>query len=68
MNRFIVRTVAGLALGICPALIHAQYDFNLAGHKVQVHSFGSQGFAYSNDNSYLTMNTSKGASISTISA
>ena len=27
----------------------------------QVHSFASQGFAYSNDNNYLTMDTSKGS-------
>jgi hypothetical protein len=55
-----------MAGGILAALalsttLHAQYNFNLDGHKVQVHSFGSQGFAYSNDNSYLTMNTSKGS-------
>jgi len=56
-----VGTVAALTLGISPALIHAQYNFNLAGRQVQVHSFGSQGFAYSNDNSYLTMNTSQGS-------
>jgi hypothetical protein len=42
-------------------LAHAQYNFNVAGRQVQIHSFGSQGFAYSNDNSYLTMNTSKGS-------
>jgi hypothetical protein len=61
MNRLIVGAVAGLALGICPATIHAQYEFNLGGRQVQIHSFGSQGFAYSNDNSYLTMNTSHGS-------
>jgi hypothetical protein len=42
-------------------MMHAQYNFNIDGRKVQVHSFGSQGFAYSNDNSYLTMDTSKGS-------
>jgi hypothetical protein len=51
-------TIAVLSLS---APLHAQYNFNLDGHKVQVHSFGSQGFAYSNDNSYLTMNTTKGS-------
>jgi hypothetical protein len=41
--------------------MHSQYKFDLAGRQVQVHSFGSQGFAYSNDNSYLTMNTGQGS-------
>jgi hypothetical protein len=55
-----------MAAGIFAALVastglHAQLDFKLAGHPVQVHSFGSQGLAYSNDNSYLTMNTSQGS-------
>lgn len=56
----IIAVVAFAAFSISTAL-HAQYNFNLAGQKVQVHTFGSQGFAYSNDNSYLTMNTSKGS-------
>jgi hypothetical protein len=59
-NRLFAVAMA-LALGAGPALMHAQYNFNLHGRQVQVHSFGSQGFAYSNDNSYLTMNTSKGS-------
>ena len=44
-----------------PAALDAQLDFKLAGRPVQVHSFASQGFAYSNQNNYLTMNTSRGA-------
>ena len=60
MNRLIVGAMA-LALGVIPTVLHAQYNFNVAGRKVQVHSFGSQSFAYSNDNSYLTMNTSQGS-------
>ena len=49
------------ALSMAPGLLHAQFDFKLAGRPVQVHSFASQGFAYSNQNNYLTMNTSRGA-------
>jgi len=44
-----------------PAALHAQFDFKLAGRPVQVHSFASQGFAYSNQNNYLTMKTSQGS-------
>jgi hypothetical protein len=60
MNRLFIGVMA-LAFGASSAMVHAQYNFNLAGRQVQVHSFGSQGFAYSNDNSYLTMNTSQGS-------
>jgi hypothetical protein len=44
-----------------PVVMHAQFDFKMDGLKFQVHSFASQGFAYSNDNNYLTMNTSQGS-------
>jgi len=52
---------AAVAVLSLSAPVHAQYKFNLDGRQIQVHSFASQGFAYSNDNSYLTMNTSKGS-------
>jgi len=41
-------------------LMNAQFDFNIDGHPIQVHSFVQQGFAYSNQNNYLTMDTSNG--------
>ena len=44
-----------------PLALHAQFDFKADGRDVQVHSFASQGFAYSNDNNYLTMDTSQGS-------
>ena len=43
-----------------PSGLRAQ-QFSLGGHAVQYHAFASQGFAYSNDNNYLTMQTSKGS-------
>jgi hypothetical protein len=46
---------------VLPAALHAQFDFKIADRTVQVHSFASQGFAYSNDNNYLTMKTSDGS-------
>jgi hypothetical protein len=36
-------------------------DFQLFHRAIQVHGFGSQGFAFSNQNNYLTMQTSKGS-------
>src|ERR1017187_1774354 len=49
------------ALSLAPGILHAQFDFNLAGRAIQVHSSASQGFAYSNENNYLTMQTSDGS-------
>jgi hypothetical protein len=36
-------------------------DFKLFDRTVQVHGFASQGFVYTNDNNWLTMNTSQGS-------
>ncbi len=44
-----------------PALLRAQFDFTVSGRTVQVHSFFSQGFGYSDNNNYLTMKTSSGS-------
>ena len=44
-----------------PVALHAQFDFSVDGRDVQFHSFLSQGFAFSNDNNYLTMKTSQGS-------
>src|SRR5258708_23562611 len=54
-----VALVALLYVG--PAALDAPFDFHLAGRPVQVHSFASQGFAYSNQNNSLPMQTSGGA-------
>ncbi len=40
--------------------LHAQ-EFKLFDRTVQVHGFVSQGFVYTNDNNWLTMNTSQGS-------
>jgi hypothetical protein len=40
--------------------LHAQ-DFKLFDRTVQVHGFASQGFVYTNDNNWLTMNSSGGS-------
>jgi hypothetical protein len=42
--------------------LRAQADFKLAGREVQMHSFASEGVIYTNNNNYLTMNTTDGAS------
>ena len=49
------------ALTLSPCLLHAQFDFKVDGRDVQVHSFFTQGYGYSNDNNYLTMKTSQGS-------
>jgi hypothetical protein len=43
------------------AAANAQVEFQVAGRPTQIHGFFSQGFAYSDQNNYLTMNTSKGS-------
>ena len=59
---YVTTTRIGLLLAAAlPGLLHAQFDFSIGGHQVQIHSFASQGFGYSNDNNYLTMNTSQGS-------
>jgi hypothetical protein len=50
-----------LVVGAAPRGLEAQFSFETAGRPVQIHSFGSQGFAYSNHNNYLTMKTSRGS-------
>jgi len=36
-------------------------EFKIVNRPVQIHGFASQGFAYSDENNYLTMNTSQGS-------
>lgn len=42
-------------------LAKAQFNFDIDGKPVQIHSFGSQGFMASDQNNYLTTNTSQGS-------
>jgi len=50
-----------VALCVYPiAGLHAQLDFTIDGRQVQAHGFLSEGFALTNDNNYLTMNTTSG--------
>jgi hypothetical protein len=43
-----------------PGLLRAQFDFQLDGKDIQVHSFASQGFVYSGNNNYLSAKTTSG--------
>jgi hypothetical protein len=45
---------------VVPLALKAQ-EFKLLDRTVQVHGFVSQGFVYTNDNNWLTMNTSQGS-------
>jgi hypothetical protein len=55
INRYM--TTGVLAAFAFSTILQAQ-EINIAGHNVQVHGFGTQGFVYTSDNNWLTMNTS----------
>jgi hypothetical protein len=43
---------------VIPGLWNMQFDFDLDGHQVQVHGFGSQVFFDSEENNFASMQTS----------
>lgn len=52
------------AFSAATGTLQAQYSFsqfNIDGLAIQMHGFASQGYALSNQNNYLTMDTSKGS-------
>jgi hypothetical protein len=53
----------GLVLAcLCVGQVTLQaQDFKLLDREVEIHGFASQGFVYTNDNNWLTMNTSEGS-------
>jgi hypothetical protein len=55
------RIILAVAVSLAPGLLRAQWDFNLDGKDVQVHSFASQGFMYTNQNNYMSMPTTSGS-------
>jgi hypothetical protein len=59
MHRRIVE-LAVVCLWASLLVSHAQ-EFKVLDRTVQVHGFISQGFIYTNDNNWLTMNTSQGS-------
>jgi hypothetical protein len=57
-----LRAIALIALAMAPqTALRAQFNFTIADRKVQIHSFASQGFAYSDQNNYMTMKTTQGS-------
>jgi len=60
MNK-IKTALAAVATLFAPSLLKAQFDFTVDDKPVQIHSFLQQGFAYSNENNFLTMDTSSGS-------
>ena len=57
-----IRIEALLAVVLAAPLAQAQFNqFTIDGQTFQVHGFASQGYAVSNQNNYLTMDTSKGS-------
>ena len=63
MSRGTIAILAGLgAITALPAQDISQYtNFDLFGKQFQMHGFVSEGFAYTNTNNWLTMDTSKGS-------
>jgi hypothetical protein len=59
MHRRTVK-LALICLLAAPNFLNAQ-DFKILDRMVQVHGFASQGFIYTNDNNWLTVNTSQGS-------
>jgi hypothetical protein len=55
MRRCVV-WLALVGLMVAPQCLRAQ-SFNLDGHEVQVHGFASQGFVHTDNNNWLTMQT-----------
>ena len=55
------RYIRALALFVLAFAGPLSAQFSIDGYPVQVHGFFSQGFAYSNQNNYLTINTSQGS-------
>ncbi len=62
MKMYFGYVAAGIFASLtCLSSLNAQVNFKIADRTVQVHSFASQGFTYSNNNNFLTMNTSAGS-------
>lgn len=56
------RAVKAVLVCLCAGHVWLQaQEFKLFDRTVQVHGFASQGFVYTNDNNWLTMNTSRGS-------
>ncbi len=61
MHRRIIEAIfVGLCLEAGQTTLQAQ-EFKLFDRTVQVHGFASQGFAYTNENNWLTMSSSQGS-------
>jgi len=54
-------TILLLSAALGSPLAKAQFNFDVDGKSIQIHSFGSQGFMATDQNNYLTTNTSQGS-------
>jgi hypothetical protein len=61
MHSWVKAVAIWVVVGTGPAALYGQFSFYVKGRPVQIHSFASQGFAYSDHNNYLTMQTSRGS-------
>ena len=55
------RIVQSVLIFFCAAQIGWAQEFKVLDRTVQVHGFASQGFVYTDQNNWLTMNTSQGS-------
>ena len=62
MNSVLFRSMAAALLTMLTAapILHGQ-EIKLGKQEVQIHGFGTQSFIYTNDNNWLTMDTSAGS-------
>jgi hypothetical protein len=60
LRRIVRLALVGLCLCVTQTAAQAQ-EFKIFDRTVQVHGFVSQGFVYTNDNNWLTMNSSQGS-------
>jgi hypothetical protein len=60
LRRIVRLALVALCLCVTPTAAQGQ-EFKIFDRTVQVHGFASQGFVYTNDNNWLTMNTSQGS-------
>ena len=54
-------TIGILGSCLAPALLQAQVSVTVKEREVQIHGYLSEGFASSDENNYLRMNTSQGS-------
>ncbi len=62
MKRSLCRSLAtGILAAFAVVMTLNAQEIKIGSRSVQIHGFGTQGYVYTNDNNWLTMNTSSGS-------